>query len=38
VEPGIYVPAIGGVRHEDVITITDTGHQLLSRFPKELEI
>jgi len=38
VEPGIYVPGIGGVRHEDVITITESGHQLLSRFPKELEI
>jgi Xaa-Pro aminopeptidase len=38
VEPGIYVPGIGGVRHEDVVTITGGGHQLLSRFPKELEI
>jgi len=38
VEPGIYVPGIGGARHEDVITITGAGHQLLSRFPKELEI
>ena len=38
VEPGIYVPGIGGARHEDVITITATGHRLLSRFPKELEI
>ncbi len=38
VEPGIYVPGIGGVRHEDVVTITETGHRLLSRFPKPLEI
>jgi Xaa-Pro aminopeptidase len=38
VEPGIYVPGIGGARHEDVVTVTETGHQLLSRFPKELEI
>ena len=38
VEPGIYVPGLGGVRHEDVVTITATGHRLLSGFPKALEI
>jgi len=38
VEPGIYVPSLGGARHEDVITITPTGNRLLSRFPKQLEI
>jgi Xaa-Pro aminopeptidase len=38
VEPGIYVPGLGGVRHEDVVTITATGHRLLSRFPKPFEL
>jgi Xaa-Pro aminopeptidase len=38
VEPGIYVPGLGGVRHEDVVTITKTGNRLLSRFPKVLEV
>ncbi|MDD5198533.1 MAG: M24 family metallopeptidase [Terrimicrobiaceae bacterium] len=38
VEPGIYVPGIGGVRHEDVVAITAGGHRVLSRFPKPLEI
>jgi len=38
VEPGIYVPGLGGARHEDVITITKTGHRLLSSAPKPLEI
>lgn len=38
VEPGIYVSGLGGVRHEDVVAITKTGHRLLSRFPKPLEI
>jgi len=38
VEPGIYIPGLGGVRHEDVITITKTGHRLLSSFPKVLEV
>jgi Xaa-Pro aminopeptidase len=38
VEPGIYWPGIGGVRHEDVAVITAKGHRLISHFPKELEI
>jgi Xaa-Pro aminopeptidase len=38
VEPGIYWPGIGGARQEDVAAITKTGIQILSRFPKVLEI
>jgi Xaa-Pro aminopeptidase len=38
IEPGLYIPGIGGVRHEDVALITKTGHKLLSRCPKPLEI
>jgi Xaa-Pro aminopeptidase len=38
IEPGIYIPGIGGVRHEDVALITKTGHKLLSRCPKPLEL
>jgi Xaa-Pro aminopeptidase len=38
VEPGIYVPGVGGVRHEDVVVITETGSKLLSKIAKPLEI
>lgn len=38
VEPGLYIPGLGGVRHEDVILITEKGCRLLSHFPKTLEI
>lgn len=38
VEPGLYYPEIGGVRLEDVITVTGNGRKMLSKFPKELEI
>ncbi len=38
VEPGLYYSGLGGARHEDVVVITDTGNQMLSKFPKPLEI
>ncbi len=38
VEPGIYIPGIGGVRHEDVALVTAKGNRVLSDFPKPFEI
>ena len=38
VEPGLYYPGLGGVRHEDVVVVTKTGCRILSRFPKQLEL
>ena len=38
VEPGLYYYGLGGVRHEDVVTITKGGIQRLSTLPKPLEI
>lgn len=37
VEPGLYYPGIGGVRIEDTVVITRTGHKILAPFPKILE-
>ena len=35
VEPGIYLPRWGGVRIEDDVLVTRTGHQLLSTLPND---
>ncbi len=38
VEPGLYYPGLGGVRHEDVVVVTKGGCKVLSKFPKPLEL
>lgn len=38
IEPGIYVPGVTGVRIEDMIIMTDSGAEVLTKFPKELQI
>ncbi|MGE7093126.1 M24 family metallopeptidase [Lysinibacillus sp. NPDC048646] len=38
IEPGVYLPGIGGLRIEDDILITETGNELLTHSSKELII
>lgn len=37
IEPGIYLPGVGGVRIEDDYLVTDTGSRNLSSLPKDIE-
>lgn len=36
VEPGIYVDGVGGFRHSDTIIVTESGADVLTKFPKTL--
>lgn len=35
IEPGVYLPDIGGVRIEDMVLVTARGHHVLTSLPKE---
>lgn len=37
IEPGIYVPGFAGFRHSDTILVTDTGIEILTSYPRDLD-
>lgn len=37
VEPGLYVPGLGGFRHSDTVALTDNGIEVLTPYPRDLE-
>ncbi|APW99793.1 peptidase M24 [Halobiforma lacisalsi AJ5] len=37
VEPGFYVPDVGGFRHSDTVVVTEDGTETLTDYPRDLE-
>ncbi len=37
VEPGLYVPELGGFRHSDTVLITEDGNEVLTYYPRDLD-
>lgn len=37
IEPGIYIPDIGGFRHSDTIVITQNGYEMLTNYSNNIE-
>jgi Xaa-Pro dipeptidase len=37
VEPGLYVPKLGGFRHSDTVLITPDGYDCLTHYPTDLD-
>lgn len=37
IEPGIYLPEVGGVRHSDTVLITRDGYERLTRHPVDIQ-
>ena len=38
VEPGLYLPGVGGCRIEDLVAVTDDGCEIMTHFTKELVV
>jgi Xaa-Pro dipeptidase len=36
IEPGVYIPGVGGIRHSDTVILTKNGSNLITDYPRDL--
>lgn len=36
IEPGIFIPGVGGFRHSDTVVLTKNGNRLITEYPRDL--
>lgn len=37
VEPGVYLPNLGGFRHSDTVVVTGDGHRVMTDYPRDID-
>ncbi|MFO7941880.1 MAG: Xaa-Pro peptidase family protein [Bacillota bacterium] len=37
VEPGVYVPGLGGFRHSDTVLVTENGVEMITYYPRDID-
>ncbi len=37
VEPGVYLPSLGGFRHSDTVVVTGDGHRVMTDYPRDID-
>jgi Xaa-Pro dipeptidase len=37
IEPGIYIPGLGGYRHSDTVIVTKDGYELITEYPRAVD-
>lgn len=37
IEPGVYIPGVGGFRHSDTVVVRSKGHERLTKHPSDLD-
>ncbi|RBI59443.1 aminopeptidase P family protein [halophilic archaeon] len=37
IEPGFYIPGIGGFRHSDTVLVTESGTEILTYYPRDID-